>query len=77
LSERYHYKKDIKAVATAVQQLIDSKTPAGTAPGPVGDGYIGCHFFAVCLSALEHPIGGHLQAQINKVCFPLAFGASQ
>jgi len=72
----YYYKKDIEAVATAVQQLTDIKMPMGTAPGPVGGGYIDHDFFVDCLSALEYPTVGHLEAQINEVCFPLAFGTS-
>jgi hypothetical protein len=71
-----YYKEDIKAVAAAVQQLIDIKMPAGTAPGPVGGGLIGHDFFVDCLSALKYPTVGHLEAQINEVIFPLAFGTS-
>ena len=70
------YKNDIKAVAAAVQQLTNIRMPAGTTPGPVGGGRIGNDFFVECLSALEYPTVGHLEAQINEVCFPLAFGAS-
>jgi hypothetical protein len=71
-----YYKNDIKAVAAAVQQLTDIKMPTGTAPGPVGGGLIGHDFFVECLSALKYPTVGHLEAQINQVCFPLAFGTS-
>ena len=70
----YYYKNDIKAVAAAVQQLTDIKMPAGTAPGPVGGGCIGHDFFVECLSTLKYPTVRHLEAQINEVCFPLAFG---
>jgi hypothetical protein len=69
----YYQKNDIKAVAVAVQQLTDIKLPAGTAPGPVGGGLIGHDFFVDCLSALKYPTVGYLEAQINEVCFPLAF----
>jgi hypothetical protein len=72
----YYYRKDIEAVATAVQRLTDIKMPVGTAPGPVGGGYIGHDFFVDCLSALEYPTVGHLEAQIIEICFPLAFGTS-
>lgn len=46
--------------------------PAGTAPGPVGDGLIGHDFFVEELSALRYPSVGHLEAPINEVCSPLA-----
>ena len=71
----YYYKKDIGVVAAAVRQLIDIKMPVGTAPGPVGGGYIGHDFFVECLSALAYPTVRHLEEQINEVCVPLAFGA--
>ena len=64
---------DIKAVAAGFKQLTDIKMPAGTAPGPVGGGFIGHDFFVECLSALEYPTVGDLEAHINRVCFPLAF----
>jgi hypothetical protein len=70
------YKDDIKAVAAAVQQLTAIKMPADTAPGPVGGGHIGHDFFVECLSALKYPTVGHLEAQINEVHSPLAFGTS-
>ena len=54
----YHYKEDIEAVATAFQQLTDIKMPMGTAPGPIGGGYIGHDFFVECSSALEYPTVG-------------------
>ena len=69
-------KNDIKAVAAAVQQLINIKMPPGTTPGPVGGGRIGHDFFVDCLSTLKYPTVGHLKTQINEVCFPLAFGTS-
>ena len=69
-----YYKNDIKAVAAAVQQLTDIKMPAGTPPGPIGGGYIGHDFFVDCLSTLKYSTFGQLEAQINEVCFPLAFG---
>ena len=71
--EGKYYEKDIKAVATGFKQLTDIKMPAGTAPGPVGGGFIGHDFFVECLSALEYPTVGDLEAHINRVCFPLAF----
>ena len=71
-----YHKDDINAAAAAVKQLTDIKMPAGTAPGPVGGGRIGHNFFDECLSALKYPTVGHLEAQINEVCFPLAFGTS-
>jgi hypothetical protein len=70
-------KNDIEAVAAAFQQLIDIKMPPGTAPGPVGGGCIGHDFFVDCLSALQYTKVRQLEAQINRVCFPLAFGTSQ
>lgn len=72
-SKGSYNKNDLKAVAAAVQQLIDIKIPAGTTPGPVGGGYIGHDFFLECLSALKYPTVGYLEAQINEVCFSLAF----
>jgi hypothetical protein len=72
-----HDKKDIKAVAAAVQQLINIKMPPGTAPGPVGGGLIAHDFFVDCLSELVYPTVGYLKAQINEVCFPLALGTSR
>jgi hypothetical protein len=71
-----YYKKDIKAVAAAFQQLTDIKMPAGTAPGPVGGGRIGHDFFVDCLSALKYTTVEQLEEQINGVCFPLAFSTS-
>ena len=71
-----YYKKDTKAVAAAVQQLINIKMPMDTAPGPVGGGLIGHDFFVECLSSIKYPSVKHLEAQINEVCFPLAFGSS-
>ena len=65
---------DIKATAAGFKQLTDIKMPAGTAPGPVGGGFIGHDFFVECLSALEYPTVGDLEAHINRVCFPPAFG---
>jgi len=76
LLKGYYEKKDIKAVAAAFQQLTDIKLPAGTAPGPVGGGLIGHDFFVDCLSALKYPTVESLEAQINEVCFPLAFRIS-
>ena len=76
LPEGTYDKKDIEAVAAAVQQLTRIKMPPGTAPGPVGGGPIGHDFFVDCLSTLVYPTVGHLEAQINKVCFPLALGTS-
>jgi hypothetical protein len=72
--EGYYDKKDMEDVAAAFQQLTDIKMPAGTAPGPVGGGLIGHDFFVDCLSALKYPTVESLEAQINEVCFPLAFG---
>ena len=69
-------RNDIKAVAAAVQQLINIKMPPGTAPGPVGGGRIGHDPFVDCLSTFKYPTVGHLETQINEVRFPLAFGAS-
>jgi hypothetical protein len=71
-----YYKNDVKAVAAAVQQLTDIKMPTGTAPGPIGGGLIGHDFFVERLSALKYPTVRHLEAQINQVCFLLAFGTS-
>ncbi|KAI0037763.1 hypothetical protein FA95DRAFT_1613902 [Auriscalpium vulgare] len=70
-----HSKDDIEAVAAAVRQLIEIKMPAGTAPGPIGGGFIGHNLFVEGMSSLEYPTVGHLEAQLNEVCFPLAFGA--
>lgn len=70
-----YYKDDIKAVAAAVKQLTDIKMPANTAPGPVGGGLIGHDFFAESLSTLTYSTVGQLEAQINRVCFPLASGS--
>ena len=69
-------KDDIKAVAAAVRRLTDIKMPAGTAPGPIGGGRIGHDFFVDFLSTLEYPTVGHLEDQINAVCFPLTFSTS-
>ena len=71
-----YYKKDIKAVAAAFQQLTDIKMPAGTAPGPIGGGRIGHDFFVDCLSTLKYTTVEQLEEQINGVCFPLAFSTS-
>jgi hypothetical protein len=71
-----YYKKDFEAVATAVHQLIDIKMPAGTAPGPVGGGYIGHDFFVEYLSAVEYPTVGSLEADVYELCFLLAIGIS-
>nr|VWO99154.1 Protein kinase domain-containing protein [Ganoderma boninense] len=60
-------KKDIKAVAAAVQQLIDIRMPANTAPGPFGGGLIGHDFFVESLSSITYPSVAHLEAQINEV----------
>ncbi|KAI6110908.1 hypothetical protein EDD16DRAFT_1486006, partial [Pisolithus croceorrhizus] len=62
-----HNRNDIEAVAAAIQQLTNIKIPAGTTPGPVGDGRIGHDFFVNCLSALVYPTVGHLEAQIKKI----------
>ena len=69
-------KKDIEAVAAAVQQLVNIKMPPGTAPGPIGGGLIAHDFFVDCLSKHVYPTVGHLKAQINEVRFLLALGTS-
>jgi hypothetical protein len=66
---------DLKAVATAIKQLTTSSIRAlpNTRPGPVGGGLIGHDFFLECQTTREYPTVGHLEAQINNVCFQLAF----
>ncbi|PIL29040.1 hypothetical protein GSI_09088 [Ganoderma sinense ZZ0214-1] len=63
----YYQKKDIQAVAAALQQLISIRMPTGTAPGPVGGGLIGHDFFVDDLSTLPYPSVEILEAQINEV----------
>jgi len=75
LKGRYD-KKDTKAVAAAIQQLTNIKLPASTAPGPVSGGLIGHGFFVDCLSVLEYPTAGYLEAQINEVCPPIVISTS-
>ncbi|KAI0324548.1 hypothetical protein GY45DRAFT_1262642 [Cubamyces sp. BRFM 1775] len=60
-------KNDIKAVAAAVQQLINIRMPANTAPGPVGGGFIGHDFFVESLSSITYSSVAHLEAQVNEV----------
>jgi hypothetical protein len=55
-------KNDIKAVVAAVQQLINIKMPAGTAPGPVGGGLIGHDFFVESLSSIRYDLVVQLEA---------------
>lgn len=71
-----YYKDDLDAVAAAVQQLTEMKMPAGTAPGPVGGGWIGHDFFHECLSALKYRSVGQLEAQINEVKVLFDFSTS-
>ena len=66
-----YYEEDIEVVVAVVQQLVDIEMPAGTAPDPVIS--LGC--FVEYLSAFKYPCTvGHLVAQMNRVCCPLAFG---
>jgi len=67
---------DLAAVAAAVRQLISIRVPAGTPPGYAGGGPIGHAFFLDCRSSCEYPTVGHLQAQVNKVCFQVTFSTS-
>jgi hypothetical protein len=69
-----YYKNDIKAIATAIQQLINIKIPMGTAPSPIGSSLIGHDFFVKSLSLIRYNLVAHLEAQINEVFFLLAFG---
>jgi hypothetical protein len=69
LREGKYVKGDVAAVAAAVKQLTSIRVPAGTSPGHVGGGRIGHNFFLDCQSSCEYPTVGHLQKQINKVCF--------
>ena len=70
-------KDDLKAVAAAVKRLTDIRMPADTPPGYFGGGTIGHVFFVEAMSTLVYPTVGHLQRQINRVCFPLALSTSQ
>jgi hypothetical protein len=69
LREGKYVKGDVAAVAAAVKQLINIRVPAGTSPGHIGGGCIGHDFFLDCRSSCEYPTVGHLQTQINRVCF--------
>jgi hypothetical protein len=76
LKEGKYVKGDVAAVAAAVKQLIGIRVPAGTPPGHVGGGPIGHDFFLECKSTSEYPTVGHLQDQINRVCFQVTFSTS-
>lgn len=71
-----YLKEDVSAVAAAVKQLIGIRAPAGTPPGHVGGGFIGHNFFLECKSTSEYPTVGHLQRQLNNVCFQITFSTS-
>jgi hypothetical protein len=76
LSTGKYAKGDLAAVAAAVKQLVSIRVPAGTPPGHVGGGPIGHDFFLDCESSCEYPTVGHLQAQVNKVCFQVTLSTS-
>ena len=69
-------KKEVQAVADAVTQLVNIKLPAGSAPGPIGGGFIHHDFFYETRSTLIYPTVEMLEQHINKVCFPLVFSTS-
>jgi hypothetical protein len=71
-----YLKSDVAAVADALKQLVKMRVPSDTPPGYVGGGLIGHSFFLEWRSTEEYPTFGHLQDQINRVCFQVTFGTS-
>jgi len=76
LKEGKYVEGDVTAIAAAVKQLFKLRVPVGTPPGHAGGGPIGHDFLLECVSSSEYPTVGHLQTQINRVCFQVNFSAS-